>query len=63
MKIIICTRCGDDVRADRVYALYQLKNDGTKVWRTDLCSDCDISIDHSNAQIKKYYNEFVEVEA
>lgn len=44
------------------FALYELMEDGTKVWRSNLCLKCHNLIEKKNREIQWLYPEFKEVE-
>ena len=45
------------------FALYELRPNLTKVWRTDLCDECETRIYYNNASLRKGHKieEFKEV--
>jgi ribosomal protein S27AE len=55
-----CSKCGSIFI--KPYALYELRDDGTKIWRTNLCSKCDSLIAKNNNLIKVYSADKVFVE-
>ena len=50
--MIKCTKCHDK---EGYLALYELKENGTKVWRTDLCDSCEEEIFKNNTEIRKQH--------
>jgi hypothetical protein len=49
-----CSRCGKN-RDSRNFALYELFEDGSKEWRTNLCDKCDKFIAQNNKAIEQEY--------